>query len=343
MAAAVYQGPGDLVVQRIPVPEPGPEQALVQVDHCGICGSDLHMVLDGWGRPGSTGGHEYSGVIVALGSEVSGWSVGDRVVGGPGATCGECDPCRSGRRSLCVARATPGTGPPSRGAFADYILVHHSELVAVPEGMPMRVAALTEPLAVAIHACTTGGVGPGQRVLVTGAGPIGLLVIAVLVAWGVDDITVSEPGRRRAELAAAVGATAVIGPDELVRPKMPMTLVDRPFDVALECSGRGAAQTAALTQLGRAGRLVLVGAGMDGGRFDANRIILNELIVTGSNEYADGDYRRALDLLASGRLPTALLIEDSAVGLDGLLGAMRGLAAGDLPGKVMVVPSMRES
>ncbi len=343
MSAAVYQAAGELVVKTLPVPDPGPGQVLVEVDHCGICGSDLHMVLDGWGRPGSTGGHEYSGVVVATGEGVPGWRVGDRIVGGPGSTCGHCQPCLNGRPSLCEARATPGTGPPSRGAFADYVLVHHSELVSLPEGLSMRVAALTEPLAVAIHACSTAEVAPEKRILVTGAGPIGLLVVAVLRAWGVEDVTVSEPGKLRAQRAAAVGAREVVSPEDLKKPRMPMELVDRPFDVAIECSGRGPAQSSALAQLGRAGRLVLVGAGMDGGRFDANRIILNELVVTGSNEYASGDYPRALDLLASGQLPTDLLIEDTEVGLNGMLGAMRRLAAGELPGKVMVVPSLRES
>ncbi len=284
-------------------------------------------------------GHEYSGRIVALGDAVRGWSVGDAMIGGPGRRCGECRQCLSGRPSLCEARFTPGTGQPRRnGAFARYVAVDESELVPVPGGLPLRTAALTEPLSVAVHAVTVAGAKPGDRVLVTGAGPIGLLVIAVLRAQGVEEVVVSEPGRLRRELAQKVGAAGALEPEALARPAMPMDLIDEPFDVAIECSGKGAAQEAALTQLGRASTLCLVGAGMDGARFETNRILLNELVVTGSNEYADGDYERALELLVSGRIPTGLLIEEHDVGLDDLLPAMRRLASGEIAGKVMVIP-----
>jgi (R,R)-butanediol dehydrogenase/meso-butanediol dehydrogenase/diacetyl reductase len=344
MRAAVYHGRDEIRIEDIPVPEVGPRDAMVEVDHCGICGSDLHMVFDGWGRPGSTGGHEYSGRIVALGSDVGGgWQVGDAVVGGPGHRCGRCELCRSGRPSLCLERPTPGTGGAGRnGAFARYVVVDESELVRLPEGLPLRVAALTEPLSVAVHAVGRSGASPGSRVLVTGAGPIGLLVIAVLRAYGVEDVVVCEPAERRRALALGVGARSVLPAEGLSHPRMPMELVAEPFDAAIECSGKATAQEAALGQLGRAGTLVLVGAGMDRPRFEPNRILLNELVVTGSNEYASGDYERSLDLLSSGRLPTGLLIEEDDVGLEGLLGAMRSLAAGELPGKVMVAPGMEE-
>lgn len=340
MRAAVYRSPGELTIDRIPVPEVGRRDVLVEVRHCGVCGSDLHMVLDGWGRPGSTGGHEYSGVVVEVGPEAVGWSLGDRVIGGPGTRCGTCGPCREGRPSLCVSRFTPGTGTQERnGAFARYVASQDDSLVAVPEGLDLRAAALTEPLSVAVHAVRQSRAEPQSRVLVTGAGPIGLLVIAVLRARGVDDVTVSEPATLREMRAVAVGATATLHPREMARPRMPMDLAAEPFDIAIECSGRGVAQQAALCQLGRAGTLVLVGAGMDHPSFDTNRILLNELVVTGSNEYAEGDYPKAVELLAAGAVPTGLLIEEEDIGLDDLLPTMRKMAAGELAGKVMVDPA----
>ena len=119
MRAAVLHGPADLRVEDRPVPDPGPTDVLVEVSHCGVCGTDLHFVIEGWGTPGSVGGHEWSGHVVAVGPDVDGWSIGDRVVGGPAATCGTCPGCRAGRLSLCTARPPVGSGP-QNGAFADF-------------------------------------------------------------------------------------------------------------------------------------------------------------------------------------------------------------------------------
>ena len=337
MPAAVHQGQGTVTVEQLPVPEAGPGQVVLEVSHCGICGSDLHFVIEGWGRPGSVHGHEYSGIIAAVGPGAGEWSVGDAVIGGPDQGCGDCGPCRQGRANLCLNKHKAGVTP-SQGAFAAYKVVEGDSLFGLPEGLDLRSAALTEPVAVALRGVLRSGLQPGQRALVTGAGPIGLLSIAVLRALGVDDITVSEPGERRRELALKVGAGRAVLPDQLESPRLPMDLVDAPFDAAIECSGRAEAMTGALSQLGRAGTLVLSGTGMVRPAFDSNRIILNELVITGTIEYTREDYRRAIDLLASGRLPVELLIEPDDVPLSGVQRAMEQLAAGELAGKVMVVP-----
>src|SRR5262249_32277951 len=190
----------------------------------------------------------------------------------------------------------------------------------VPPGLSMRAAALAEPLAVALHGLTRGGVRDGQRVLVTGAGPIGALSVAAARARGVSDIVGSEPHPAPRALAARLGATAV-APDVLGKPRMPFDLVDDPFDVVLECSGHAAAMEAGLAQLKRGGTLVLVGAGMDRPRFDNNRILLNELVITGAFVYDPDGFPRALELLASPDFPTDLVIEPDDVSLDGLDGA----------------------
>jgi threonine dehydrogenase-like Zn-dependent dehydrogenase len=100
MRAAVYHGQRELAVEEVPVPEVGERDVLLEVSHCGICGSDLHFVLEGWGRPGSVEGHEFSGRVVAVGPDVARWQVGDELIGGPTPRCGECEPCRAGRPSL---------------------------------------------------------------------------------------------------------------------------------------------------------------------------------------------------------------------------------------------------
>jgi (R,R)-butanediol dehydrogenase/meso-butanediol dehydrogenase/diacetyl reductase len=230
------------------------------------------------------------------------------------------------------------TGGGHDGAFARFVVTAAAGLVPVDDGVPLRTAALTEPLAVAMHAITRSSVQPGQRVLVTGAGPIGLLAIAALRAQGIDDVVVSEPASSRRERAVAVGASSAITPADLEIPAMPMDLIDDPYDAVLECSGRVDAMEAGLTQLRRGGRLVLVGTGMHAPRLDNNRILLNELVITGAYNYDGGGFASALRLLGSGRLPTDLLIEPDDVPLAGLQDAMQKLANAELAGKVLVVP-----
>jgi threonine dehydrogenase-like Zn-dependent dehydrogenase len=337
MRAAVYHGQHELAIEDVPVPEPGPHEVLLSVSHCGICGSDLHFVMEGWGRPGSIEGHEWSGRVVAVGEGVTRWAVGDEVVGGPTPRCGECEYCRAGRPALCTARNAPGVSVHRDGAFAEFVRAHEDGLLRIPDGVPIREAALAEPLAVALHGLTRGGVRAGQRVLVTGAGPIGALSVAAARARGVADIVVSEPHPKRRALAERLGAIA-IEPDALQTPGFPGDVVDEPFDVALECSGSRAAMEACLGQLKRGGTLVLVGAGMQAPRFDANRILLNELVITGSFVYDADGFERALELLARPDFPSALLLEDDDVALDELYHAIEGLASGELPAKVLVVP-----
>jgi threonine dehydrogenase-like Zn-dependent dehydrogenase len=337
MPAAVLKGLRHVEVEDRPVPEPAADEVLLEVSHCGICGSDIHFVLEGWGQPGSIEGHEYSATVVAVGDGVTRWKVGDRVVGGPSPKCGTCEYCLAGRPQLCNQRSATGEGVHTDGAFAEYVRTREAAIVRIPDGVSMRAAALAEPLAVALHGLTRGGVEAGQRLLVTGCGPIGALSVAAARARGVTDIVVSEPHPRRQALAERLGARAV-DPDSLVAPSSPNFIVDEPFDVALECSGHPAAMQAALAQLRRAGTLVLVGAGIRHPRFDNNRILLNELTITGSFVYDADGFERALELLASPGFPTEALIEPADVPLDDILGALFGLAEGDLAAKVMIVP-----
>lgn len=339
MPAAVLKGAGRLEVEEVPVPAVGADDVLVAIDLCGICGSDLHMVLEGWGAPGSWQGHEWIGTIAAVGDGVTRWRAGDMVVGGPTVRCGGCAMCQAGRPSLCVERDTPGIGL-EQGGFATYKLSPADELLPLPEGLDRRAAALAEPLAVALHGIHQGGVRPGQRALVLGAGPIGALSIAALRALGVDDVSCAEPSEGRQVLAAAVGATTVLHPADLVVPSIaePGLVVEGAVDVVLECSGKAKAMEAGLAQLVRGGTLVLVGAGIEPPRFDPNRILLNELVITGAFTYDHDGFERALDLLASGALPVEALLEPDDVPLDGVLDAMRDLVEGRRAGKVLVKP-----
>jgi (R,R)-butanediol dehydrogenase/meso-butanediol dehydrogenase/diacetyl reductase len=343
MRAAVYRSPGKLEVTDWPVPDLGAHDVLLEVSHCGICGSDLHIVIEGWGRPNTVEGHEYTGTVAAVGSEVTRWQVGDRVVGGPSLRCGTCEMCVQGRPSLCLERGTPGMDDYT-GAYAGYKVDHEDTLRGVPEGMSLRVAALAEPLAVALHAITQSAIQPGQRAMVMGAGPIGALIIAALRAKGIDDVTVVEPAESRRDLGLAVGASAGRHPDELTVFDQgdPGALCDDPHDVVFECSGKRVAMEAGLSQLKRAGTLVFVGAGIERPRFDPNRILMNELVITGAFVYDPDGFERALELLARPDFPVDRLIEPNDVSLGGLLAAMEGLASGRIPAKVMVAPGLED-
>lgn len=344
MAAAVLHGPGDLQVEPLPVPTPGPGEVLVEVSHCGVCGTDLHMVIDGWGRPGSVGGHEWSGTVIATGPGVTTPAEGTAVVGGPPPGCGTCALCRAGRHGLCLDRSTPGDGHSDRGhpegAFAHFTVISDRAAVPVPDGLDMRTAAVAEPLAVALHAVARSGVRAGQRALITGAGPIGLLTLAALHERGVTGVVVSEPNPVRQDLAHQLGAV-VSDPSSFDVPSIaePSRIVDEAVDVAIECSGKAAAMEIACTQLRRAGTLVLVGAGIEPPRFDPNRILLNELAITGAYEYENDGVAGALALLASGAIDVGPIVEPHDVSLDELGPAMADLAAGRIGGKVLAAPA----
>lgn len=336
MRAAVYKGNQTIDVEDYPTPMIGPSDVLLEISHCGVCGSDIHFVLEGWSAPNRVHGHEFSGTVVQVGDAVTRWAVGDAVVGGPAQRCGECEYCRAGRPNLCSGRAAVGTGD-GQGAFAEYLRVGEAELLRLPEGVTLREAALTEPLTVALHGITLAAVAPGERVLITGGGPIGALSAAALIHHGITDVVVSEPSPVRRALCEQLGAT-VVEPESLRTPPMPDAIVDEPFHAALECSGHAVAMEQCLGQLARTGRLVLVGAGIKPPRFDPNRIILNELVITGSFCYDADGFEAALTMLASPTFPTELLIEPDDVGLDGLRDAIGRLGAGEVPAKVVIAP-----
>jgi 2-desacetyl-2-hydroxyethyl bacteriochlorophyllide A dehydrogenase len=336
MTAAVYVGDGQIAVEQVPVPEPGPDELLVEVSECGICGSDLHLVFSRYARSGAILGHEWSGTVISAARAGSDWDTGERVVFNPTPGCGACRPCRRGRPSVCLNLEQSDIRE-MRGAFAQYITVSSANTLRIPDSLTTRAAALTEPTAIALHAVQQADVRPGDRVLVTGGGPVGLIIVAVLRAQGVTDITVSEPVDARRHRALAVGATCAVLPDDLVDPPMGGTVAE-PYAVAFECSGHASAAERALGQLDFAGTLVFVGTGSHPPRVNHNRMIVLELEALGTYNYSADGFQPALDLLESGAMPIDALIEAEDVPLSGVMDAMERLSRGEITAKVLVKP-----
>ncbi len=337
MTAAVYVGDGRIAVEQVPVPEPGPGEFLVEVSECGICGSDLHLVFSKYAKPGAILGHEWSGTVVTDQPAGTGWA-GTRVVFNPTPGCGDCRPCRRGRPSVCL-RLEQSDIREMRGAFAQYMTVPSANTLRIPDSLSTRAAALTEPTAIALHAVRLAEVGPDDRVLVTGGGPVGLIIVAVLRAQGVTDITVSEPVEARRDRARAVGAARAVRPDDLGTPPSGRT-VPEPYAVAFECSGNASAAEGALGQLDFAGTLVFVGTGSEPTRVNHNRMIILELEALGTFNYSAEGFQPALDLLDSGAMPLSALIEEDDVPLSEVMGAMERLSRGEIPAKVLVKPEV---
>lgn len=258
------RGPDLVELREVPEPTPGPGEVLIQVNAAAICGSDLHIRRDEhpyW--PPIVLGHEFAGIVRALGDGVSGYAPGDRVVSETSTgSCGLCFLCRSGNRQICAEKRAPGIG--RNGAFADLLVMPAALLHRVPDGLSMEEAALSEPTAIGVHAVLERArVQPGESVVITGPGPIGLLCLQVARAAGAGPIIVSgTPNAAALRLPAArdLGAdvTVNIGQESLVDRIMALT-DGRGADVAIETSGAAAAIGALPHLVRRLGRLCAVG------------------------------------------------------------------------------------
>lgn len=306
MRAAVLRGVGDVDIEERPVPEPGPGQVVVRVTSVGVCGSDTHYYEHG--RIGRfvvdsplVLGHEAAGEVVALGPGVSTPAVGQRVSVEPGVPDLTCPQCLAGRYNLCPNMRFFAT-PPIDGAFAEYVVVHAAFAHPVPATISDDAAALLEPLSVGIWACRKGRVGPGTRVLITGAGPIGLVSVQAALAFGATEVVVSDVNPARLALARELGATETVD----VRSAALADLPRRP-EVLLECSGHPAATVDAIRALDRAGRAVLVGMGGDELPLPLSVVQERELEVTGTFRYA-GTWPTAIALVAAGRIDLDRLV-----------------------------------
>jgi threonine dehydrogenase-like Zn-dependent dehydrogenase len=298
MRAAVIMAPGELSVTEVPDPAPRDHEAVIAVETCGICGTDVHVLDGDYGvvRYPVIPGHEFGGVVVAVGSAARGLSIGMQVAVDPMDYCDACSECRSGWTNLCVNGGGLGTTAP--GALADYVAVNAARCEPLPPGLALAEASLVEPLACVLHAVDRIGPVLGQDVLVIGAGPIGLLMTALLTAAGGQvDLVDRMPERLAAgpTFGARRGAASV-------------RHMDSTWNVVVDATGDPAAVAEGLSVARRAGRICLLGVSAPGRSFGLEPfdLVARELTVVGVNSVRH-TFGRAAAMLASGAFPAGML------------------------------------
>lgn len=306
MKAAVFQGIGRIEIVELPVPEPGPGEVVVQVHYCGICGLDINAYQTGAYEPGLVIGHEFTGEIVSTGERVYGLSVGDLVAVNSIVPCGICYFCRHEMGGQCEDVVRPGVS--HNGGMAEYAKVPAPAARCLPVGVTTRQAVFSEPLGTVLHAVRLSRFRPGDRTLIMGAGPIGLLMLQCIRLAGARDVYVTEPNTSRAELAARLGAAAVFNPEE----DNLFIALDEPTeglgpDVIFVCAGEPAVIEDAITLVRKGGQIVIMGIAEGQVSADFATVVLSEVSVKGSFGGCE-EFPMALDFIAQGRLDVESLI-----------------------------------
>ncbi len=318
MRALVKARPEEgLWMSEVPVPEIGHNDVLIRIHKTSICGTDVHIWnWDHWSQGriplGMHVGHEYVGRIAALGSEVTGYALGERVTGEGHIVCGHCRRCRAGQRHLC--RDAVGVGVDRPGAFAEYLSLPASNLFRVPESVSDEVATIFDPFGNAAHTALSFDL-VGEDVLVTGAGPIGAMAVAIASHVGVRNVIATDVNPYRLELARTMGATRVVDVStEDLRTVMAEQGMAEGFDVALEMSGNPGAFRQMLDTMAHGGRVAMLGIFADDVAIDWGQVIFKGLRIKGvyGREMFETWYKMA-SLLQAGLDLTPLITHRFAI------------------------------
>ena len=299
--AAVMPTLGTIELSDVGDPVPGRREAVVKMEAVGVCGSDTAYFTVGYvGDYLVKGpiilGHECAGVVVEVGQGVTGVRVGDRVAIEPGRPCRDCRECMAGRYHLCPDLVFFAT-PPYDGSLQQYMAVDERQLFAMPDTMSFEDGALCEPLSVGIWACHRAGLQPGDSVLVTGAGPVGIMAAQAARAFGAADVTITDTSDWRIDFAARLGFAAErAGESER-----------NDFDVLLECSGAPTALADGVWRLRPNGRAAMVGMPKQDVTLALSRLNVNELTIGLVNRYGH-TWPTAISLIAAGRVDVSSMV-----------------------------------
>lgn len=311
MKAAVFKAVGQpLVVETVPDPTPRSGQLVVKVGYCGICGTDLHSTREGDStvEHGCILGHEFVGEVAEVGRDLKAqWQVGERVCALPFLGCGACVACVNGRPFECATVQLTGLQVP--GGFAEYVKTGARETLSLPDTLPMESAALIEPLAVALHALRVAKLRAGQRVLITGAGPIGLAVALWARFLGARDVVVSEFAEQRKALARKMGASAVIDPAGGLAEQFADACGGEP-ELIFECVGAPGLLQQCVEAAPRHCTLVPVGVCEQPDTFMPFVALVKELRFQFAIAYTRDDFETVISMLAQGRLEASEMITD---------------------------------
>jgi len=331
--AAIMQGlHKPLIVENLPDPEPGEGEVLIRVGRCGICGSDLHMTEDpAFGRgAGDVLGHEFAGEVVALGKGTEGAEIGDLVSVIPLASCGRCETCLAGEPAWCAHFGLQG------GGYAEYALTRPNQCVILPKSASLADGAIIEPLAVALHGVVMSGMKAGDKVLVLGAGPIGLAVAFWARQQGSGKVVVQDIAGFQEERALAMGADAFV-----VDPGDPVAASDRALggkaDIVFECVGVPGLIAQAVGQVRNRGTILLLGLCTRPDTFDSFAMLSKEVRLVTSAFFTRQEYGAALDALDAGAAEPRLLVTD-VIGLDEVPMVFEGLKRRTHQCKVLIAP-----
>jgi L-iditol 2-dehydrogenase len=302
-----------LVVEEVPAPGIAPDEVLVRVKACGICGSDVHGIDGSTGRrrPPVIMGHEAAGTIAETGPTVGSWRRGDRVTFDSTISCGACWYCRRGEVNLCDNRRVLGVSCAEyrqNGAFAEFVAIPARILYRLPDALPFEEAALVESLSIAVHGAGRVPVRPGDTALVVGAGTIGLLVIQVLKVRGCALVAAADVAPERLELARRLGADALIDTRTSDAAAEMRRLTDgRGADVAVEAVGLPATVRIAVESVRKGGALALVGNLSPEVALPLLSVVTREVTLFGSCA-SNGEYPACLELMADRRVDVRPLI-----------------------------------
>ncbi|MGD9495601.1 MAG: alcohol dehydrogenase catalytic domain-containing protein [Armatimonadota bacterium] len=336
MLAAVIPEPGRIEVRQVADPVPAPGEALVEVAACGICGTDRH-IMEGtyYADYPAIPGHEISGVVRAVGEGVTSVVPGRRVAVNPNMPCRSCRPCRRGLIHLCENSQAVGVTRP--GGFAELCALPAELCVPLPDGLPLREAALMEPLSCCLHGLEVLGPEPGDHVAILGGGTIGLLLTQLVRLRGAGRVVVSEPDATKRALAERLGADATVDPRAAGLAEMLFAL-GGPADLAIEAVGLGATAALAIDLAGPGGKALLFGVCEEEVAIPIHprRIFRDEITIAGAYTGPFMD-ERAVELLAGGRIDGGAIISDEFPLAEAPAAMARAQQAGAL--KVLLRPT----
>jgi threonine dehydrogenase-like Zn-dependent dehydrogenase len=340
MRALVFKGVGHpLVLDHIPDPVPEPDQVILKVGRCGICGTDLHRTEENIFslKPGAVPGHELSGEVVALGRETSGLAIGDRVTALPYVGCGRCLECISGSPNFCRSVRNIGSDDLA-GGYAEYVAVGAPWTVKLPDALSLEDGALIEPLAVGLHGVQRAGLRAGVRVLVIGAGPIGLACVYWARRTGAAKIAVTAASNRRADMARAMGAdTFVTTNDGPSLSNSVAAALGGPADVVFECVGLPGLLDKAISCVRIRGVVVVLGVCVQPDPFMPIMALAKEVDIRFSQVYNLREFEVAVDAMESGDVEPRTMITD-VVNLEAAPAAFEALRHRTHQCKVLISP-----